>query len=283
MLTDIQSKLSHFSQKESSWDDDFAILEKIFKIAVFIMISVITPCYNAQIYIAQAIESVLSQTYPYWELLIVDDCSTDGSAEIILSYVKRDSRIKYFKTDYPSGSPALPRNIGIENAKGEYVAFLDSDDLWLPDKLGEQISFLERNRYDFVYSDYEKMSWDGVRSKRIIRASKISTYKNTLRSCDIPCLTVLLRKDIIQNIRFKDVCKEDYLFWLEILKAGYMAYNTGIVHALYREANESRSGNKFRMAREQWRILRRIENVDFFSALYCILFYSVKGFMKYIK
>lgn len=247
------------------------------------MISIITPCYNAQIYIAQAIESVLSQTYPYWELLIVDDCSTDDSAEIILSYAKQDNRIKYFKTDYPSGSPALPRNIGIENAKGEYVAFLDSDDLWLPNKLKEQISFLEENKYDFVYSDYEKMSWDGIRNERIIRASKVSTYKSTLRSCDIPCLTVLLRKDIIQNIRFKDVCKEDYVFWLEILKAGYIAYNTGIVHALYREASESRSGNKFRMAREQWRILRRIEKVNFLSALYCILFYSVKGFMKYIK
>lgn len=127
-------------------------------------------------FIAQTIESVLTQTYPYWEMLIVDDCSTDRSAEIIQTYVKRDLRIKYFRTDHPSGSPSLPRNIAMEQAQGEYIAFLDSDDAWLPSKLEEQVIFIRSGPYDFIYSDYEKMAWDGKRNQRLIRARRISSF-----------------------------------------------------------------------------------------------------------
>lgn len=145
------------------------------------LISIITPCYNAVPFIAQTIESVLTQTYPYWEMLIVDDCSTDRSAEIIQTYVKRDLRIKYFRTDHPSGSPSLPRNIAMEQAQGEYIAFLDSDDAWLPSKLEEQVIFIRSGPYDFIYSDYEKMAWDGKRNQRLIRARRISSFWDTLR------------------------------------------------------------------------------------------------------
>ena len=100
-------------------------------------ISVITPCYNAESTIRETIDSVLRQTFKDWELLIIDDCSTDNSAEIIREYSSRDSRIKYFKTEEKSGSPSTPRNIGIDNASGEYIAFLDADDVWLPDKLAK--------------------------------------------------------------------------------------------------------------------------------------------------
>ena len=104
-----------------------------------VCISVITPCYNSGAYIADAIESVIAQSFVNWEMIIVDDCSSDNSAFIINQYSSKDARIKYFKTDFPSGSPTLPRNIGIKYAKGKYIAFLDSDDIWLPEKLKEQI------------------------------------------------------------------------------------------------------------------------------------------------
>ena len=183
------------------------------------LISIITPCYNAAPFIAQTIESVLAQTYPHWEML----------------------------TDHSSGSPSLPRNIGLEQAQGEYIAFLDSDDAWFPSKLEEQVIFMESGPYDFVYSDYEKMAWNGKRNLRLIQVRRISSFWDMLESNEIPCLTVLLRKDLIGEARFKSIPKEDYAFWLEILRKGYKAYNTGKVHALYREAKNSRSGNKFEM------------------------------------
>ena len=247
------------------------------------LISIITPCYNAVPFIAQTIESVLTQTYPYWEMLIVDDCSTDRSAEIIQTYVKRDLRIKYFRTDHPSGSPSLPRNIAMEQAQGEYIAFLDSDDAWLPSKLEEQVIFIRSGPYDFIYSDYEKMAWDGKRNQRLIRARRISSFWDTLESNEIPCLTVLLRKDLIREVRFKSIPKEDYAFWLEILRKGYKAYNTGKVHALYREAKNSRSGNKFEMFKSQWYVLRKVEGVKRIPAIYFMLISAYKGFRKYIK
>ena len=166
------------------------------------LISIITPCYNAAPFIAQTIESVLAQTYPHWEMLIVDDCSTDRSVEVIQAYVNRDSRIKYFKTDHSSGSPSLPRNIGLEQAQGEYIAFLDSDDAWFPSKLEEQVIFMESGPYDFVYSDYEKMAWNGKRNQRLIQVRRISSFWDMLESNEIPCLTVLLRKDLIGEARF---------------------------------------------------------------------------------
>lgn len=131
------------------------------------LVSVITPCYNGANYIAACIESVLAQTLVNWEMLIVDDCSTDNSAEIILSYVKK-TREFVFQTNKPSGSPAIPRNIAIDNAKGHYFAFLDCDDLWLPRKLEEQYSYAEANNYLFVYSNYEKITSEGIRNERVI-------------------------------------------------------------------------------------------------------------------
>lgn len=247
------------------------------------LVSIITACYNSSFSISKTIESVLSQTYSNWEMLIVDDCSTDNSLLIIQSYCKKDSRIRYLKTDKPSGSPALPRNIGIEHAIGEYIAFLDSDDIWLPNKLQEQYDFLEQNNYSFIYSNYEKISWDGKRAGRIIKLRNSSSYWDILESCSIPCLTVLLKRELVGHIRFKPMPKEDYGFWLEILRKGCIAYNTDKVHALYRESSNSRSSNKLAMFKNQWKILRNIEKVKKIPALYFMTLYTFRGFVKYLR
>lgn len=247
------------------------------------LISIITPCYNAANVISQTIDSVITQTYTNWEMIIVDDCSADESLELIQEYAYKDSRIKYFKTDFPSGSPALPRNIGIRNAHGKYIAFLDSDDIWLPDKLEEQVTFLEENHYDFVYSNYEKINWEGNRANRIVYARSCSSYWDTLESCEIPCLTVLMRKALIEDVYFKSIPKEDYAFWLEILRRGGKAYNTGKIHALYRETRQSRSGNKYRMIKGQWFVLRKIEGVKMIPAVYFMIIFSFKSFLKYLR
>ena len=137
------------------------------------LISVIIPCYNAEKYISETIESVIKQTYSNWELLVVDDCSTDDSENIIKSYAKKDSRIKYYRTESNTGTPAEPRNIGINKAKGEYVALLDADDLFLPNKLEKQIEFINEGNKELVFSngviidDFGKVIRHMIKRKRV--------------------------------------------------------------------------------------------------------------------
>ena len=248
------------------------------------LISIITPAYNAAPFIGQTINSVLRQTYPHWELLICDDCSTDDTVKIIKQFNATDNRIRLLSTPKNTGSPSIPRNIALNEAKGKYIAFLDADDSWFPEKLEEQLAFMENNHYDFVYSNYEKMDFQGKRKDRYVCTKSASTFWDILESNGIPCLTVLLRRETIEGIRFKQFAKEDYVFWLEILRTkGIVAYNTNKVHALYREAKNSRSGNKVKMIKQQWYILRGVEKVKRVPAIYFMSIFIIKGFLKYLK
>ena len=156
------------------------------------LVSVITPCYNAESFIAETIESVINQTYTNWEMLICDDCSTDNSAKIIKAFCQRDVRIKYLKTQKASGSPALPRNIAINCARGRYLAFLDSDDIWLPLKLEEQLRLIREKECPLVYSNYEKMDELGERSDRVVYAPRQVALRQFNFGNPLPCLTVLV-------------------------------------------------------------------------------------------
>ena len=247
------------------------------------MISVVTPCYNAETTIASTIESVLAQTYSDWEMLIVDDCSTDSSAEIIKRYADMDDRIRYFKTSAKSGSPSLPRNIGIDNAKGEWIAFLDADDLWLPEKLETQLKFIKQHDSKLVYSFYEKMDWQGTRNKRFIKTRLKTSYSDLLKSNSIPCLTSLVRKDVVGPRRFKNIPQEDFCFWLDILRDGVVAENVKEVLALYREAKDSRSANKLDMFKGYWNVIRNHQHLSLVRSGICMVTYTICGFLKYIK
>lgn len=248
-----------------------------------IPINIITPCHNAARQISDTIESVLNQTYKDWELLIIDDCSTDNSEEIIRDFSSRDSRIKFFKTNAPSGSPALPRNIGIDHSTGDCIAFLDSDDIWLPDKLEKQVKFMQDKSIDLSYSYYEKMTWDGIRNNRIIKTRSITHYKDLLKSNSIPCLTSMISRTAIGETRFKQIPQEDFCFWLDILKKGYTAYNMEEVTALYRESNNSRSSNKLDMFKGYWNVIRHQQHIPPIKACYCMVTYSILGTLKFLK
>ncbi len=245
--------------------------------------SIVTPCYNAAKSLCETIESVTRQSYQNWELIIVDDCSSDNSLDIIKNYVMQDERIKYFRTTEPSGSPSLPRNIGIDNACGKYIAFLDSDDLWFPDKLQKEVDFLENNDYHIVYSYYKKMTWDGRRDNRIIKTIDKSTYSSLLKSNSIPCLTSIINRDVIGSTRFKQIPQEDFCFWLDILKKGYIAYNLREVTALYRVARNSRSANKIDMFKGYWNVIRNHQHIGLLYCCYYMLTYTIHGFAKYLK
>lgn len=247
------------------------------------MVSIITPCYNASQYISYTIDSVLKQTYPNWELIIVDDCSTDNSSDIIKQFISGDTRIKYFKTDNPSGSPVLPRNIGIEKATGRYIAFLDSDDIWLPTKLEEQLKLFKDDKTAVAFSNYEKMNEAGDRNQRIIIAPKETNYHNLLKGNVIGNLTGIYDTEKVGKVYCQDIRHEDYVLWLSILKKGYIAKNTNTVTALYRVRENSVSSNKLRILSWQWNILRNVEKISLPKAIYYYINYAIRAFLKAIK
>ena len=246
-----------------------------------LLVSIITPCYNCEAFISQAIQSVIFQTYFDWELIIIDDCSTDFSAFIIKEYCKKDSRIRYLKTNKCSGSPVVPRNIGIRNAKGRFIAFLDSDDIWYPQKLEEQLPLFENSSTAIVYSNYEKIDEKGSKNQRIVKAPTNSiSYRELLKGNTIGNLTGIYDRKKVGTVYFKNVFHEDYVFWLSILKQGYNAQNTGKLHALYRIRKSSISANKMKALRWQWFIYRKIENLNRIQSTYYFINYAVKAFIK---
>lgn len=194
------------------------------------LVSVITPMYNAEKHISETIESVLNQTYKNWEMIIVDNCSTDDSADIIKLYQKNNSKIKYIKLDYNSGGPARPRNIGLENAKGEYIAFLDADDVWLPKKLEVQVKFLNKNpnvdichtlanviNGNSVYKGYFDNQRVFNKVKPFISQNNILFYTN-----NININSTLMRNE--NTLRFEEdknlVALEDWKYWIDSKKNG---------------------------------------------------------------
>jgi glycosyltransferase involved in cell wall biosynthesis len=181
------------------------------------LVSVITSCYNSSNFVSQSIESVINQTYRNWELIIVDDCSTDSSVEIIKNFIRKDNRIKLFLLSKNSGSPVKPRNTGIRNAQGRYIAFLDSDDIWLPTKLEKQLLFFDDDQTAIVFSYYEKITEMGERNNRIIFSPKMVTYKKLLQGDCIGFLSAMYDTQKTGEVTFPEINCEDYAFWLIIL------------------------------------------------------------------
>ena len=179
------------------------------------LVSIIMPLYNCEQYVAKSIESVLTQTYKDWELLIVDDCSTDRSVEVIKSF--NDERIKLLSNEHNSGA-ALSRNYALREAKGKWIAFLDSDDIWLPTKLEEQLQFMKENKYSFTYSDY-RICNDNEWEKVIRTAPNKINYKKLLHYCYFSTITVIYDANVVGLIQIGDIKKNnDYAMWLKALK-----------------------------------------------------------------
>lgn len=254
--------------------------------------SVIMPCYNAGNLISQSIESVTSQTYKDWELLIIDDCSQDNSADVVKAYCEKDSRIKYLKTDVSSGTPAEPRNVGIRAARGRFIAFLDSDDLWLPSKLENQISFFQSCKEDsvaVVFSNYGKFSDENKNTGRVVRAPLLVSYKKLLNGNCIGNLTGMFDTEKVGKVYQKKIGHEDYLFWLTCLKPsernkdGWKAANTGTIEACYRQTKTSVSSDKITAFKWTWRIYRKELRLNLMVSLYHFCIYAVKGVVKFLR
>ncbi|TYB33573.1 MAG: glycosyltransferase family 2 protein [Flexistipes sinusarabici] len=232
------------------------------------LVSVITPSYNSAKFISQTIESVLAQTYENWEMIIVDDASPDNSNDIIENYCEKDSRIKLIKLERNSG-PAVARNRAIEKAKGRYMAFLDADDLWKPEKLEKQLVFMYDNGCSFSYSFYETMNEEGKRLYKIIRPPVKLSYNDMLKSNYIGCLTVIYDTEKLGKMYMPLIKKrQDYGLWLNILKKIDYAFCAPEVLAIYRVRESSISINKFTLLKYNWKLFRKCEEFSVSKSLY---------------
>jgi glycosyltransferase involved in cell wall biosynthesis len=241
------------------------------------LVSIITPSYKSFRFISQTIESVLAQTYQNWEMIIVDDVSPDNSNEIIEEYSKKDSRIKLIKLEQNSG-PAVARNRAIEEAQGRYIAFLDADDLWKPEKLEKQLAFMINNNYELTYTNYETISENGENFNRIIMSPEKLNYKQLLKSNKIGCLSAIYDTKRIGKVYMPLIKKrQDYGLWLRILKKVNYAYNVNEVLGTYRIMSNSVSSNKVDLLKYNYALFRNHEQFSVIKSLYYL------GWNIYIK
>ena len=178
------------------------------------LVSIIMPSYNTASFIAESIQSVLGQSYKDWELIIVDDCSPDNTDDVVRPFLT-DERIKYLKNEKNSGA-AISRNRALREAKGKWIAFLDSDDLWIPDKLKKQVSFMEKNGYHFSYTNYVEIDTEDKRNGITVTGPKKITKTGFFNYCWPGCLTVMYDAEAIGLIQIADIKKNnDYAMWLK--------------------------------------------------------------------
>lgn len=240
------------------------------------LVSIITPVYNSEKYIAATILSVLSQSYSEWEMIIADDCSVDKTESIIKSF--EDPRIKYLKLNKNSGA-AVARNEALKVAEGKYVAFLDSDDMWKSDKLMKQLNFMKCNAIGFSFTGYEILK--AVKNK-VIKVPRQLNYSQFMKNTIIGTLTVMLDREIIGDIRFVEVKKDhDSMTWAKILSSGNNAYGINESLAFYRKVSGSISNNKFRAAKNHWVNCRTIEKLSFLKCMYYSFFYGINALKKH--
>ncbi|MDR4890022.1 glycosyltransferase family 2 protein [Fredinandcohnia sp. QZ13] len=244
------------------------------------LVSVITPSYNSALFIEDTIKSVQDQTYTNWEMIIVDDVSTDNTVEIIKEKMKTDSRIKLIPLD-KNGGAAIARNTAIKNASGKYIAFLDSDDLWVPTKLEKQVTFMERNGYNFTFTGYEIMTEEGELTGKIISIPPKINYNTLLKNTIIGCLTVMLNIEKLGKVQMPEIrTRQDLATWLSVLKIEDYAHGIQEPLARYRKVSGSISSNKIKAAKQNWKVYREIENLGLIKAAWVFVNYAFNSLRK---
>ena len=262
------------------------------------LVSVIMPSYNTGNFIAESIASVMAQTYTDWELIIVDDASTDNTDEVVSTFVKEchcegpqgdvaiHNRIRYLKNEKNSGA-AVCRNRALREARGKWVAFLDSDDLWTPDKLEKQIAFMKKNGYAFSYTCYSEMDENGGKTGVIVGGPAHVSKTGMYNYCWLGCLTVMYNREVVGDIQIADIRKNnDYAMWLKIVRKAdchLLAENL----ATYRKRSGSISNHSY-MALVKWhyKLYREAERLNPITSLWITgrnLFFGVWKKIKYVE
>ncbi|PAE33853.1 glycosyl transferase [Bacillus velezensis] len=243
-------------------------------------VSVITPSYNASEYIEDTIQSVLHQSHPHWEMIIADDCSTDGTRDILQQYEQKDERIRVVYLD-KNGGAAAARNTALKHAKGRYVAFLDSDDRWKKEKLQKQLAFMAERSCAFSFTGYSVMEQDGTPTDKTIQAPESLSYDEALKNTIIGCLTVMIDREQTGQIQMPDIrTRQDLATWLSLLKRGFTAYGLNECLSEYRLVQNSISSNKWKAAKKTWFVYREIERLHFIKASWCFMQYAKNAVLK---
>lgn len=249
------------------------------------LVSIIMPSYNTAKYISETIESVQSQTYPFWELIIIDDCSTDNTDEVVKSYLL-DDRIRYLKNDSNSGA-AISRNRALCEARGRWIAFLDSDDLWKAEKLEQQIDFMEKNSYKFSYTQYVEIDENSNLRGVMISGPKRITKTGMYNYCWPGCLTVMYDRGFVGDIQIVDIKKNnDYAMWLKICKKAD-CYLYPKVMAKYRKRGGSISNHSYiQLMKWHYKLFKELEQCNMIIS--CIntirnMFFGIYKKIIYVK
>lgn len=244
-------------------------------------VSVVMPAYNARPYIEAAICSLKEQTYSSWELVVVDDCSDDGTSELLRELAREDDRIHPIFNENNRGA-AAGRNAALERCTGKYIAFLDADDIWRPEKLARQTEIIEQTGADIVYCSYAMIDENGTPCYPDFVVDETADFDSMLYKSVFSCSTVLLRRSALADHRFRtDFYHEDYALWMELLQSGCTAVGITDVLADYRIVKKSRSNDKIKSAWHRWRIYRNCLHMPLFKSINAFAHYAVSGLKKY--
>ena len=242
------------------------------------LVSIIMPSYNCGRFVRETIESVLAQTYTHWELLFVDDCSTDDTEVIVKSF--NDPRIRFFKNEKNRGA-AVSRNYALKKSKGRWIAFLDSDDLWRPEKLEHQIRFMEENGCHFSYTGRDFIDEDSRPLNKMVTGPKHITKRSMFNFCWVGCLSVMYDTNVIGQIQIVDIKKNnDYALWLKVIKkADCYLLNENL--ASYRVRRGSISNLSYlKLIKWHYRLFRESEKMSVLDSSYCTVRNLIYGVVK---
>lgn len=246
------------------------------------LVSIIIPVHNAGRFLRDTINSIKNQTYENWEAIFVDDCSRDNSSDIIKEF-SEDIRIKLITLEQ-NGGVAVARNIGIDNAKGKYIAFLDADDLWEKEKLEKQIKVIEKDsNIGLIFTGTRYIDENSNPYNYVLEVPKTINYKELLKQNVISCSSVLVKKEHV--IKYKmpnDGMHEDFAVWLQILKEGIKVVGINEPLLVYRISRNSKSSNKFKAAKMNLNVYKFL-GLNFMEIIYYMLIYTYKGLTKYKK
>ncbi|HET8963069.1 MAG TPA: glycosyltransferase family 2 protein [Chitinophagales bacterium] len=243
-------------------------------------VSVITPVYNAAKSITKTVKSVLHQTLQSFEIILINDASTDNSLEIITALAQSHAQISIINLQQ-NGGPGIARNAGIKRAKGKYIAFLDADDTWHPEKLEKQLDFMEANNYLLTYTWYETLQ-SKTNNRKIILAPASVTYKQLLKNNTIGNLTAIYNAETLGKVYMPELrLRQDWGLWLTILKTGITGYCLPEILATYHTSGNSLSANKWKVAKYNWQILRNYQQLSLFASIWYFIHFLFFKTKKY--
>jgi teichuronic acid biosynthesis glycosyltransferase TuaG len=247
------------------------------------VVSILTPAYRAEAFLEETVRSVIAQTFPDWELIIVNDGSPDGTGALADRLAKEEPRIRVFHRKTSSGRPAIPRNLALDHARGRYLALLDADDLWHPEKLERQLAFMERYGASFSCTAYGRITETGIR-RSVVHVPLRANRNRLLMNNTVGCLTVMIDRERFPDLTFDERGslrgREDYGLWLKLLESERYVYGLDEVLADYRVVNGSVSRNKWDMAKGQWRVYRQSAKLPVWKASLCMMSWAFFGYLR---